>query len=272
MTAAAHAAYQAAAPALSTPLPERDEVILAELPQVYFIAARIHERLPAAVQMEDLVNAGVVGLIEAYNSFDHTKNAQFRTFARFRIRGAILDSLRALDWGSRRLRRTAREIAETSHRLEASLGRRPTHEEVAAEMQISLEQMEMALTQIDSLQIVNQQAASSFDGEEMYDLIESAPSLDENAYDLFVRGERRAHLAQAIRALNEREQLVLSLYYREDLTMKQVAEVIGIALSRVSQIHTAAIGKLKLALAPLQTAPKAGTQSISQLNAKRGAR
>jgi RNA polymerase sigma factor for flagellar operon FliA len=245
---AAHAAYRAAAP----PLPEapqgRDETILAELPQVYFIAARIRERLPASVQMEDLVNAGVVGLIEAYNSFDHTRKAQFRTFARFRIRGAILDSLRVLDWGSRSLRRRAREIAETSHRLENSLGRRPSNEEVAAEMRIPLEQIEMALTQLDSLQIVNQQATSSFDGEELYDLIESAPSLQEGAYDIFVRNERRAQLAQAIAALNEREQLVLSLYYREELTMKQVAQVIGIALSRVSQIHTAAIGKLRATL------------------------
>jgi RNA polymerase sigma factor for flagellar operon FliA len=251
---AAHAAYRAAAP----PLPEtpqgRDEIILAELPQVYFIAARIHERLPASVQIEDLVNAGVVGLIEAYNSFDHTRKAQFRTFARFRIRGAILDSLRVLDWGSRSLRRRAREIAETSHRLENSLGRKPSNEEIAAEMHIPLEQIEMALTQLDNLQIVNQQTASSFDGEELYDLIESAPSLQESAYDIFVRNERRAQLAQAIGELTEREQLVLSLYYREDLTMKQVAEVIGIALSRVSQIHSAAIGKLRAALAPLQSA------------------
>jgi RNA polymerase sigma factor for flagellar operon FliA len=156
---AAHAAYRAAAPP-PPPQPQgRDEVILAELPQVYFVAARIHERLPAGVQIEDLVNAGVVGLIEAYNSFDHTKNAQFRTFARFRIRGAILDSLRVLDWGSRSLRRKAREIADTRQKLEGSLGRRPTNEEVAAEMKLPLEQMEMALTQVDSLQIVNQQAA-----------------------------------------------------------------------------------------------------------------
>jgi RNA polymerase sigma factor for flagellar operon FliA len=254
---AAHAAYQAAAPPMIGHPMERDEIILAELPQVYFIAARIQERLPASVEMEDLVNAGVVGLIEAYNSFDHTKNAQFRTFARFRIRGAILDSLRMLDWGSRSLRRKAREFAETRQRLESTLGRRPTNEEVAAEMKLPLDQMEMALTQVDSLQIVNQQAASSFDGEELYDLIESAPSLQESAYDLFVRKERKEQLARAIGELNEREQLVLSLYYREDLTMKQVAEVVGIALSRVSQIHTAAIGKLKSSLAHLQAKPGA---------------
>jgi RNA polymerase sigma factor for flagellar operon FliA len=135
---------------------------------------------------------------------------------------------------------------------------------VAAELKLPLEQMEMALTQLDSLQIVNQQAASSFDGEELYDLIESAPSLQESAYDLFARKERKAQLARAIGELNEREQLVLSLYYRENLTMKQVAEVIGIALSRVSQIHAAAIGKLKASLAHLQTTP--------QSHAKGGAR
>ena len=234
---------------------DRDQLILDELPQVYFIAARILERLPASVQIEDLVNAGVLGLLEAYENYDSSRNAQFKTFARFRIRGAILDSLRSLDWGSRGMRRKAREIAETGLRLEGTLGRKPCREEIAAEMKISLDQLDTAMTQIDSLQIVGQHSAVASESGEVQDLIESAPSREENPFDLCLKAEQKRHLTRAIAALNEREQLVLSLYYREELTMKEVAEVIGIALSRVSQIHHAAIGKLRATLASLETGP-----------------
>lgn len=256
----AHAAYQSMV-IPDTLVNERNQLILDELPQVYFIAARILERLPASVQIEDLVSAGVLGLLEAYQNFDSSRNAQFKTFARFRIRGAILDSLRTLDWGSRGMRRKAREIGEARTRLESTLGRKPENEEIAAEMKISLDQLETAMTQIDSLQIVSQQSAPIGDSGEVHDLIESAPSREENPFDLCLKGEQKRHLAQAIAALNEREQLILSLYYREELTMKEVAEVVGIALSRVSQIHQAAIGKLRLALRSLESRPVPGVQS-----------
>ncbi len=236
--------------AATAALDERNRLILDELPQVYFIAARILERLPASVQLEDLVSAGVLGLLEAYSNYDSTRNAQFKTFARFRIRGAILDSLRTLDWGSRGMRRKGREIAETATRLESLLGRKPGNDEIAAEMKIPLEQLETALTQIDGLQIVGQQSQHNQATGEVQDLIESAPSRDENPFDLCLRGEQKQQLAKAIAALNEREQLILSLYYREELTMKEVSEVVGIALSRVSQLHTAALAKLRVALQP----------------------
>ncbi len=226
----------------------RNQLILDELPQVYFIAARILERLPASVQLEDLVNAGVIGLLEAYESFDNTRNAQFKTFARFRIRGAILDSLRSLDWGSRGMRRKAREITEASVRLESTLGRRPDKEEVAADMKITLDQLDTVMANLDTLQVVGQQTGGSSDSGEVLDLIESAPSREANPFDLCLQTEQKQHLASAVAMLSEREQLVLSLYYKEELTMKEVAEVIGIALSRVSQIHNAAIGKLRTTL------------------------
>lgn len=254
-TIAVQAAYKAAnsVVAAASTGEQREAIILQELPQVYYIAARILERLPSNVQLEDLVNAGTVGLLEAYNSFDHTRNAQFRTFAKFRIRGAILDSLRLLDWGSRGLRRRAREIAEVTDRLAATLGRKPANQEIADAMNLSLDVLESSMMHLDGLQIVGQQVVSSGDGEEVHDLIESAPSTAENPFEACLRGEMKAHLTEAIRQLSEREQLVLSLYYREQLTMKQVAEVVGIALSRVSQIHNTAIGKLRTILAGLQT-------------------
>ena len=231
---------------------ERNALVMEELPQVYYIAARIHERLPQHVEVEDLVHAGVLGLLDAWRNFDVGKNAQFKTFAKFRIRGAILDSLRLLDWGSRGLRKKAREIADTTALLEKRLGRGPSKEEIAGEMKITLDQLEAAMMQLDGLQIVGQQAASSYDRDEVLDLIEGAEGKgDDNPFDLCASAEMQGHLAAAVARLSEREQLILSLYYKEELTMKEVAGVVGIALSRVSQVHCAAISKLRAALAHL---------------------
>ncbi len=261
---AAHEAYEAwsaEGAAEDIALTGRNQLITEELPQVYFIAARIHERLPASVQLEDLVSAGVLGLLEAYQSFDKTRNAQFKTFARFRIRGAILDSLRTLDWGSRGMRRKAREIAETKVKLESALGRVPTREEIAYEMRISLEELDTAMTQIDSLNVVGQRTAAVGDTGDLQDLIESSPSHEPNPFDLCLRGEQKQQLTRAVAGLSEREQLILSLYYKEELTMKEVAEVIGVALSRVSQLHNAAITKLRAAMRSQQPVPLPGMRT-----------
>lgn len=234
----------------SAPLDGSDALVMQELPQVYYIAARIHDRLPRHVDMEDLVSAGVIGLLEASRCFDSTKNVQFKTFAKFRIRGAIFDGLREMDWGSRLLRRRGREIAEATSRLEARLGRKPAEAEIAAEMDTDVEQLRRTVAQLGALQITGQRVASSEAGEGPVDLIESAPSQDElDAFELCLKGEMRAHLADAIATLSEREQLILSLYYREELTMKEIAAVVGVALSRVSQIRVAAIGKLRKVMA-----------------------
>jgi RNA polymerase sigma factor for flagellar operon FliA len=223
-----------------------DDLVMQELPQVYYIAQRIRERLPQHVELEDLVSAGVIGLLEANRSFDHTRNAQFKTFAKFRIRGAILDSLREIDSGSRLLRRRGREIAEATSRLESRLGHHPADTEIAEEMQIDLEHLRRIMAQIDSLHIGSQQVAATGGGDETIDVIESAPDLDDpNPFDLCLEGEMKSHLAEAIGKLTEREQLILSLYYREELTMKEIAQVVGVALSRVSQIRQAAVIKLR---------------------------
>ncbi len=244
-------------------LEERNALVMQELPQVYFIAARILERLPQHVEIEDLVNAGVIGLLEACQTYDGSKNAQFKTFAKFRIRGAILDSLRVLDWGSRGLRRKAREITEATSKLAGTLARQPSKEEIAKEMQLTPAQLDDAMTQLQGLHIVGQQAAS-FDGEDVYDVIEAAPSSWENPFELYCKEEERAQLAAAVAELSEREQLILSLYYVEELTMKEVAVVVGVALSRVSQIHYAALSKLKRMLGHLQPEPEPGMESAPQ--------
>jgi RNA polymerase sigma factor for flagellar operon FliA len=250
---AAELAYKTSA----TDAKDGNDLVMQELSQVYYIAARIRERLPQHVDLEDLVSAGVIGLLEAVRSFDVSKNVQFKTFAKFRIRGAILDSLRETDWGSRYMRRRGREIAEASARLEARLGRHPVESEIAEEMQIDPDQLRKIIAQLDSLHIAGQQVAVSDDRSEKLDVIESAPDLDEpNPFELCLEGEMKAHLAEAISKLSEREQLILSLYYREELTMKEIAKVVGVALSRVSQIRQATMVKLKASLEHLQNRPE----------------
>jgi len=235
---------------------DQDELITQELSQVYYIAYRIRERLPQHVELEDLVSAGVVGLLEAVRSFDSSKNVQFRTFAKFRIRGAIFDSLRESDWGSRYMRRKGREIADATARLESRLGRRPSELEIAQEMNCEPGYFRKLVAQISSLQLGSQSAALSPDRTESLDVIESAPSVDDpDPFELCLEGERKAHLAEAVSKLTEREQLILSLYYREELTMKEIAKIVGVALSRVSQIRQEAIVKLRGSLKHMESRP-----------------
>jgi RNA polymerase sigma factor for flagellar operon FliA len=227
---------------------ERDRLIMEELPQVHYIAARIRERLPQNVALEDLVNAGVLGLIDAINKFDPSKAVQFKTFAKFRIRGAIVDSLRELDWGSRLLRRKSREIDDATTRLEVQLGRPPSEQEIADELKIELKELYSLLSKLDGLFLVSQQVSAAFDRSETHDLIENARSHSDDSFDICLRGETDGLLAKAIAKLDERSQKVLSLYYREELTMKEISLVLEIAESRVSQIHSGALLKLRVSL------------------------
>lgn len=239
-----------------------DDLVTQELSQVYYIASRIRERLPQHVELEDLVSAGVVGLLEAARSFDRSKNAQFRTFAKFRIRGAIYDSLRETDWGSRYMRKRGRQIAEAVSKLEARLHRHPTDLEIADEMHLDPDYLRKLMAQLDSLQVGSQSVAMSQDRSESLDVIESAPDIDEpDPFDLCLEGERKEHLVEAISKLSEREQLILSLYYREELTMKEIAKIVGVALSRVSQIRQATLIKLRASLEHLQAKPVPMTES-----------
>ncbi len=247
-----------------------DDLVMQELSQVYYIASRIRERLPQHVDLEDLVNAGVLGLLEASRTFDSSKNAQFKTFAKFRIRGAILDSLREADWGSRLMRRRGREIADATSRLESRLGRKPAEAEIAAEMHVDIDYLRKIVAQLDTLHITGQQVVRSQDGSEAIDLIESAPSRDDpDPFDLCLRGEMKSHLAEAIGKLSEREQLILSLYYREELTMKEISKVVGVALSRVSQIKDAALGKLRKTLAHVQEVQGEDRAATEEFSAQR---
>jgi RNA polymerase sigma factor FliA len=234
----------------------RRELLLQELPQVYAVAANIRKRLPRHVEMADLVQAGVIGLIYACRKYDSGRDALFSTFAKHRIRGAILDSLRDLDWASRTLRRKGREIASSVARLEGQFGRHPSEEEIAADLKTHLDELQSTLAQLDGLLLVSRTADVSGDDSDSFDLIESAPSTGrDNPLELCLEGEIKAQLAAVISRMSEREQRILSLYYYEEITMKEVSEVVGIGISRVSQIHAAAILKLRASLAHLRESP-----------------
>jgi len=231
----------------------RNQLILSELSQVYYLARRIHERLPQHVEFEDLVHAGVIGLIEAVAKYNPGKNASLKSFAAFRIRGAILDSLRAQDWASRPLRRKGREVSDSISRLASQLGRQPTEEEIAADLKLTVAELHKLLRRLDGLHLVGQTTGSQFDDSEPQDLIANAPtSEDDSPFELCLRTERSEYLAQAIATLSEKEQLVISLYYREEMTMREVAATMDLAESRVSQLHSVAIAKLRAAIEKME--------------------
>jgi RNA polymerase sigma factor for flagellar operon FliA len=217
----------------------RDRLVEETLPLVAKVAGALGARLPRSVERSDLTQAGVVGLLDAADKFDRTKGVQFRTYAELRIRGAILDSLRSLDWVPRSVRRLRRELQGAEARLQMRFGRMPTEEELALAMKVSAEDLRAARARVERSEI-------SF-GTESSDRA-LALAIDRGTPDPQSLCERReivTLLARAIDKLPERERLVLTLYYHEELTMKEVGSVLGVNESRVSQIHGKALETLR---------------------------
>lgn len=233
---------------------QREQILIEHLPVVRYIARRIHEHLPAHVEMDDLVSAGMVGLADAFNKFDAGKKVQFRSYAQFRIRGAILDSLRTLDWSPRELRRKGRAIETAMHTLTGRLGRTPMENEVASEMDISLDEYQHLLTDLRGLEIGSLDVAHSEDSSD--DEVAYVPSSpEEGPLFLCLKTEMRDRLADAVADLPERERLVLTLYYYEEMTMKEIGFTLDVVESRVSQIHTSAVLHLRSILATVDEKP-----------------
>jgi RNA polymerase sigma factor FliA len=226
---------------------ERERMVLEQMPQVRYIARRIHDRLPKHVCLEDLVNAGVVGLMDAIHKYDAGKNVQFKSYAQFRVRGAILDSLRELDWSPRELRRKARTVESIVQSLSGRLGRMPQDAEIAAEMGVSLPEYQTLLGDLRGLEIGSLTVESREEGSEATEDLSASIAIDEEKgpYHQCLQSEMRDMLAAGISQLSEREQQVLSLYYYEELNMKDIGQVLGVVESRVSQIHSAAVVKLR---------------------------
>ncbi|HWG19019.1 MAG TPA: FliA/WhiG family RNA polymerase sigma factor [Terracidiphilus sp.] len=229
---------------------EQERVLLEHLPVVRFLARRIHERLPQHVDMEDLVSAGVVGLMDAFAKFDPDKKVQFRSYAQFRIRGAILDSLRTLDWSPRELRRKGRAVEEAIRALTARMGRPPNEGEVAQEMALSLDEYQQLLGDLKGLEIGTLHMERNEDsGEEELAYVPGKP--EEDPLFCCLRGEMEDRLAGAIQNLPDRERLVMTLYYYEEMTMREIGLALGVVESRVSQVHASAVVHLRAALKDL---------------------
>ena len=229
---------------------EQERVLLEHLPIVRFLARRIHERLPQHVDIEDLVSAGVVGLMDAFAKFDPAKKVQFRSYAQFRIRGAILDSLRTLDWSPRELRRKGRAVEEAIRVLTARMGLAPGEGEVAAEMGLGLEEYQQLLGDLKGLEIGTLHMERNEDsGEEELAYVPGHP--EEDPLFRCLRGELEDRLADGIAHLPDRERLVMTLYYYEEMTMREIGLALGVVESRVSQVHASAVVHLRAALKDL---------------------
>jgi RNA polymerase sigma factor for flagellar operon FliA len=232
---------------------EQERVLLEHLPVVRFLARRIHERLPQHVDIEDLVSAGVVGLMDAFAKFDPGKKVQFRSYAQFRIRGAILDSLRTLDWSPRELRRKGRAVEEAIRVLTVRIGRAPGEHEVAGEMGLGLEEYQQLLGDLKGLEIGTLHMERNEDsGDEELAYVPGRP--DEDPLFRCLKGELEDRLAEAIAKLPDRERLVMTLYYYEEMTMREIGLALGVVESRVSQVHASAVAHLRAALKDLAAA------------------
>ena len=219
------------------------ELVERHAPLVKRIARHLSARMPASVQLDDLVQSGMIGLLEAARKFDVDKGASFETFSGIRIRGAMLDEIRRGDWGPRSVYRSSRRVSEAARTVEARLGRDSRDAEVAAEMDISMDEYFKILKDLRGCRLFSFE--EMFDSDESRFLRRSHSNVPE--FDLEVARFRKA-LSTAIKTLSEREQLVLSLYYEKELNLKEIGNTLGVSESRVSQIHSQAALRLRARL------------------------
>jgi RNA polymerase sigma factor for flagellar operon FliA len=229
----------------------RDRLILTYAPLVKYVAGRLGSGLPAHVDDEDLVSYGLLGLIGAIERYDPDRDVKFETYAIARIRGAIIDELRALDWVPRSVRSRARDIERAIGELEAKFGRVPSDEEIAGKLGITKDELDESLSEIGRSSIAALDelwtiSGSSGDQVALIDTIEDTEAPDPQG--ALSQTELREAIADAIARLPEREKLVVTLYYYEELTLREIGEVLGVTESRVSQLHTKAILRLKARL------------------------
>lgn len=230
---------------------ERQRLLTEHLPEVQYIARRIHDRLPVQISLEDLVHAGVLGLIDAVDRFDHNRDVQLKSYAKFRIRGAILDSLRASDWSPRRLRKQARLLEQTTRNLATELGHSPSELEIAERLGMHLPQLQQLLAELHGLELGSLQRENSEEFDETVDTMSHSNGRDDNPYFQCLQSELKTLLAQALDSLEEKERQVMALYYLEELNMKEVGAVLGIGESRVSQLHSLGLVRLRAQLQEL---------------------
>jgi len=239
---ATSAQYQTTAD--SDRLLDREALVMQHLPQVLCIAKRIHRRIPQHVSLDDLISTGVVGLLAAVDKYDPAVNVQLATYAEKRIRGAIIDSLRDLDWAPRGARKKPKLIESAIHRIHVRTGREPLEEEIAAELGISQEEYQEWLTLIQGLNMVRLEYVSS--DNQTGDHLRFIPDDSEDwPSNVFERKELERILTTAIERMSKLERSILHLYYYEDLCLREIAEVVGLHLSRVGQLRVQAVLRLR---------------------------
>ena len=234
---------------------ERDQLIIQYAPWVKFIALRMTAKLPVHIQAEDLISAGIIGLIDALDKFNPDREVQFKTYAQIRIQGAMKDELRALDWASRSMRQKVKRLEQTYATLEQEFGRPPSSEEVAHSLGIKMDEFEEMLDDVKGTSLVSlEELGQGPAAEDKSNLLEALLTRqDQDPLEVLNLQDLKKALTLAIAELPEKERLVLSLYYFEELTMKEVGKVLNLTESRISQLHTQTVlrlrGKLKAYLA-----------------------
>ena len=230
----------------ATKIARRDRIVIEHLPLVKAIAIRVHENLPVHVDLDDLVHAGVLGLFDAASKFNPEKQVAFSSYAKHRIKGAILDSLRQLDWASRDLRRRHKQVEAATRELQATLQRTPTESEIAQKLGVDVDRWRQMMVDLRSVGLIS---ASSRAAEHDDLPAPDFPSKPETQPDNMCSHEQmRSVLGVAMKTLPERYQKVVFLYYTNEMTMKEIGGILGINESRVSQIHKSALEKMQVVL------------------------
>ncbi len=246
MRAAANA--YGGSPAVGLPPEERERLILEHLPQVKLIARRIHDRLPESVSLDDLVSTGIVGLIGAIDRFDASHNVKLKTYAEYKIRGAILDSLRGLDWAPRQQRKRAKLIEQAISSAEQRLHRSPTEEEIARELGLEIAEYHEWLVEIRGLNVGSLESAPP-DEDNNRDLLRFIADTEEEwPSRQLERSELQRLLAATIEKMPEIEKTVLSLYYYEEMTLREISRIVRLHESRISQLKSQAVLRLRAAM------------------------
>jgi len=226
----------------------KEQIVLEHAPLIRYIVNRIAVRLPSHIDLDDLHNTGVIGLMDAIEKYDPDKNCKFKTYAEFRIKGAILDQLRSLDWVPRSVRQKSRKLERAYGEVEQRLGRMASEDEVADSLGLQIDKFHELLNQVRGISMINLEEVrgTNSDGDRagtFADIIEDVNS--ENPFASLKTAEMKTVVADTIGALPEKERLVISLYYYEDLNMKEIGGILGITESRVCQIHTKSVLRLR---------------------------
>ncbi|MBL6988391.1 MAG: FliA/WhiG family RNA polymerase sigma factor [Bacteriovoracaceae bacterium] len=235
----------------------KDKIIIEYAPLIKYIAQKIAARLPANIEVDDLISCGVIGLMDAITKFDPSRDNKFKTYAEFRIRGAILDELRAQDWVPRSIREKAKLVERTYVKLESDFGRPATDDEMCNELKISKDEFYDLLNKAKSISLLNIDESATFnrgDKKLMAGVMEG--NRVNNPFAAVSHKDAKEKIKEGIIGLPEKQRLVLSLYYYEDLNLKEIGQVLDVTESRVSQLHTQAISRLRNKLKNVFNSPE----------------